>query len=311
LRRYVEQEENLSTIRGRFLLDQQIRQNLVRGNRLFCRFTISDVDNVENRIVLWALVLLHRSSHWPEQLRQKLQTQIMHFGGVSVLPFRPRHVPELVYDRLSTRYSAIHRWCRFFIDQMTILSSTGEVEFHGFRLNMFKLFERFVFCVFQEAARRRTRIHVDKRKFPLDKNRRLNILPDILITGPSFVAVGDAKYKITRDDVGRHPDLYQVMAYSTSLGLLEATHRPQGFLIYPASERSLELEGDLQVLTSTRGDSNLTIRTIWFDLAGENVFSNAVTSAESALRDASYVARALEPLTTQGLVGYPPVVTPR
>ena len=251
LRRYVEQEENLSTVRGRLVFEQQIRQNLVCGNRLFCRFATSEVDNVENRIVLWTLLLLQRSRHWPGQLRQKLQAQIMHFGGVSVVSISSRQVPELAYDRLSTRYCEIHAWCRFFIDQMTLLNESGKVEFHGFRLNMFELFERFVFCVFHEAAHRRFGVHVEKAKFPLDTERRVGIHPDVLIRGRSFVTVGDAKYKVTKDDAGRHPDLYQVVAYSTALGLLEATHRPQALLIYPATERTPELEGELHILTST------------------------------------------------------------
>jgi 5-methylcytosine-specific restriction enzyme subunit McrC len=213
-------------------------------------------------------------------------------------PIRPRHVPEVVYDRLSGRYCALHGWCRFFIDQMTLLNRTGEIEFQGFRLNMFQLFERFVFCVFQEAARKRTGIHVVKTKLPLDTKWRVNILPDILIKGPSFVAVGDAKYKITKDDVGRHPDLYQIMAYSTALGLLESTNRPQAFLIYPASERVPELDGDLNVLTSTRGKSNLSVRTLWFDLGHANTFGRAVTMAELLLDDASRVSRPQEPITT-------------
>jgi 5-methylcytosine-specific restriction endonuclease McrBC regulatory subunit McrC len=116
---------------------------------------------------------------------------------------------------------------------------------------MFELFERFVFCVFHEAAHRRFGVHVEKAKFPLDTERRVGIHPDVLIRGRSFVTVGDAKYKVTKDDAGRHPDLYQVVAYSTALGLLEATHRPQALLIYPATERTPELEGELHILTST------------------------------------------------------------
>jgi len=283
LRRYIEQEQNLSTIRGRFLIEQQIRQNLVCSHRLFCRFSTSEIDNIENRIVLWTLILLQRSGLWTEQLRQKIQTQIMHFGGVAVSQFRSMHVPELTYDRLSGRYRGIHAWCRFFIDQMTLLNRTGKVEFHGFRLNMFELFERFVFCVFQEAARRGKGIHVDKKRRPLDSKGRVHILPDVLVRGPSFISVGDAKYKVTKDAVGRHPDLYQVIAYSTALGLLGANHRPQGFLVYPASEYSPELAGDLLVLTSTRGESSLTVRTLWFELDRENVFDHAVKKAESLL----------------------------
>ncbi len=101
LRRYIEQEENLSAIRGRLVFDKQVQRNLVRRNRIFCRFSNCDVDNVENRIVLWALLLLQRSNRWPERLKQKLQAQIMHFGGVSVVPIASKQVPGVIYDRLS------------------------------------------------------------------------------------------------------------------------------------------------------------------------------------------------------------------
>jgi len=287
LRRYVEREENLSCVRGQLLFDQQIRQNLVHGHRLFCRFTTSDVDNIENRILLWTLLLLQRTQRWPDRLRHMLQALIMHCGEVSVIPIASLHVPEVTYDRLNGRYRGVHAWCRFFIDQLTLLNKSGTVEFYGFRLNMFELFERFVFSVFQEAARGKVGIHVDKMHLPLDKNRRVGIHPDLLIRGQSFVTVGDAKYKITKDSVGRHPDLYQVVAYSTALGLIEASHRPQALLIYPASERTPELVGDLSVLTSVRGDSQLTVRALWIDLSGERVFDAAVRAAGALLDEVS------------------------
>jgi 5-methylcytosine-specific restriction enzyme subunit McrC len=285
LRRYVQNEDNLSIVRGRIVFEQQIRQNLVRGDRLFCRFSESDVDNFENRIVLWTLLLLQRSHQWPGSLRRKLQGQIMHFGGVSIVPISRLDFPRLVYDRLNRRYAELHDWCRFFVNQMTLLNRNGTVEFQGFRLNMFQLFERFVFCVFRKAADSRFGIQLEKAPFPLDIHGKVGIHPDLVIRGRSFIAVGDAKYKITRDQQGRHPDLYQVVAYATAFGLINAANRPQAFLVYPATERTAELEGDLHILTSTEGKSALTIRTLWFDLAGENVFDKAVALASSVLSD--------------------------
>lgn len=284
LRRYVQNEENLSTLRGRIVFEQQIRQNLVRGNRLFCRFSETDVDNVENRIVLWTLLLLQRSHRWPCPIRHKLQAQIMHCGGVSLVPISRMQFPHVNYDRLNGRYSEIHEWCRFFINQMT-LNKNGTVEFQGFRLNMFKLFERFVFCVFQKAANSKLGVQLDKAPFRLDVHGKVGIHPDLVIYGRSLTAVGDAKYKVTKSQQGRHPDLYQVVAYATALGLVNATHRPQALLVYPATERTPELEGDLHVLTSNQGRSDLTVRTLWFDLAGDNLFDRAVVMASAALDD--------------------------
>jgi 5-methylcytosine-specific restriction endonuclease McrBC regulatory subunit McrC len=283
LRRYVEQEENRTTVRGQLIFKQQLLQNLIRRDRLFCRFAVSDVDLAENRIILWTLLTLHRSTRWAEQLRRKLQAQIMHFGGVTAVPFPAGQVPKFVYDRLSERYSNIHAWCRFFIDQMTLLNSSGSVVFYGFRLNMFELFERFVFSVFEHSSRKYLGVRVEKTRFPLDRDRRLGINPDIVVRSRSETVVVDAKYKVTNDGVGRHPDVYQLVAYSTVLGLVGSSNRPQAFLVYPASERTTALEGDLHVLTSTTGETGLTVRTLWFDLAADNVVANAIAVADSAL----------------------------
>jgi 5-methylcytosine-specific restriction endonuclease McrBC regulatory subunit McrC len=97
--------------------------------------------------------------------------------------------------------------------------------------------------------------------------------------------VGDAKYKITKGQQGRHPDLYQVVAYAAAFGLINAANRPQALLVYPATERTSELEGDLHILTGTRGRSELMVRTLWLDLEGDNVFDRAVAAASSTLSD--------------------------
>jgi 5-methylcytosine-specific restriction enzyme subunit McrC len=283
LKRYIEQEENLHTLRGRLLFEQQLRNNLVSKNRIFCRFTTFDVDNPENRTILWTLLLLRRAGIWPDHLKQKLMAQTLHFGGVSVVPIRQRQWPPFTYDRLNERYREVHSWCRFFIEQMTISSVTGKIEFHGFRLNMFELFERFVFSMFKRATRKRVEIRIEKMRLPFDTGGRVGIHPDLLIRGRSFVAVGDAKYKVTENDEGKHPDLYQIVAYSTALGLTDSVNRPQAFLIYPRSECTKSLEGDLNILTTPNGGSTLTVRTLWFDLFGDKVIERAIAMAESAI----------------------------
>jgi 5-methylcytosine-specific restriction endonuclease McrBC regulatory subunit McrC len=214
----------------------------------------------------------------------------MRFGGVSVVPIASKQVPGVIYDRLSGRYREIHAWCRFFIDQMTLLNESGKVNFQGFRLNMFELFERFVFCVFKQASRKWTGVRIDKTRFPLDTKGRVGILPDVLIRARSFLTIADAKYKLTQDATGKHPDLYQVIAYSMALGLIEANHRPQALLVYPASERTTVFEGDLHILTSAKGESELSVRTLWLDLTSDNVIRNSISKVDSALSEAAHTA---------------------
>jgi 5-methylcytosine-specific restriction endonuclease McrBC regulatory subunit McrC len=143
--------------------------------------------------------------------------------------------PRIVYDRLNRRYGEIHDWCRFFVHQLTLLNRNGTVEFQGFLLNMFELFERFVLCVFRKAADSRFGIHLENAPFPLDIDRKVGIHPDLVIRGQSFIAVGDAKYKITRDQQGRHPDLYQVVAYATAVRLDQRSKPPSSSFGVPGN----------------------------------------------------------------------------
>ena len=87
----------------------------------------------------------------------------------------------------------------------------------------------------------------------------------------------DAKYKRTGGaGQANHPDLYQVISYSTALGLVgQESTSAQGVLVYPVSEHSAELDGCLRVITNKQRSSDLTIRVIWLDLGCEDPVRDA------------------------------------
>src|SRR5215831_2194165 len=98
LRRHIELDENLRVLRGQLLFSQQITHNLIYKDRLFCRFAQSEVDILENQVLLWTLLLLQRSGDWAAEVKQTLQSHILHCGGVSVRQFLPRQFPDFYYD---------------------------------------------------------------------------------------------------------------------------------------------------------------------------------------------------------------------
>lgn len=68
----------------------------------------------------------------------------------------------------------------------------------------------------------------------LDADRRVRMKPDLLFLRNETAAyVGDAKYKVTSDITGVDSDLYQLLAYTTALGLSE------GVLIYAQSDEAV------------------------------------------------------------------------
>ena len=192
LRRHIELDENLRVLRGQLLFSQQITHNLIYKDRLFCRFAQSEVDILENQVLLWTLLLLQRSGDWAAEVKQTLQSHILHCGGVSVRQFLPRQFPDFYYDRLSFRYEGIHTWCKLFIDLMSLADRPGErYVFSGYLLDMNVLFERFVAAMFERATRTipAVRVEYQQRGHYLDMDHRISIVPDLVLRGPNDTLV--------------------------------------------------------------------------------------------------------------------------
>jgi 5-methylcytosine-specific restriction enzyme subunit McrC len=242
-------------------------------------------------MVLWTLILLNRAGMWSQGTRQTLHSHILHFGGVSLRQFLPRQCPVFHYDRLRSRYREVHDWCRLFIDLLSISDKPGETTFSGYLLNMNELFERFVISVFQQAGESVPIVSVkNHKKHHLDLEGSSGIEPDLTLEGPnhSLVAV-DAKYKRTKGpDKAKHPDLYQVISYCVSLGLIgQSSSAAQGVLVYPATESSAELKSLLRVITSPKPSSELSIRVIWLNLDSQDLVRDAKQTFTRILQEIS------------------------
>jgi 5-methylcytosine-specific restriction enzyme subunit McrC len=251
---------------------------LIHKDRLACRFAQSEVDILENQILLWTLLLLQRSRDsrdWSADIKQTLQSHILHFGGVSIRQFLPQQFPDFYYDRLSFRYEEIHAWCKLFIDLMSLSDRPSERYFSGYLLDMNELFERFVAAMFERVARTVPAIRTEYHSHhSLDIDHRVSIIPDITLRTPNgIMLIVDAKYKRTQGQ-GRapHPDLYQIITYCTALELVGAeSNQARGILVYPKSEWTDELEGVLRIVTGKGPLSKLTVKMIWLDLDSEHV----------------------------------------
>ena len=106
---------------------------------------------------------------------------------------------------------------------LTLQDVVGETQASSFMLDMNDLFERFVTERLQRALKGRLEVrsqHPDR----LDEEGAVAIRPDLVFrSGGAARFVADVKYKLTDDAAaGRHPDYYQLLAYTTALDLPEA-----------------------------------------------------------------------------------------
>jgi 5-methylcytosine-specific restriction endonuclease McrBC regulatory subunit McrC len=277
LKRYVEIEENRSNVKGRIIFSEQIRRNLIHPERIFCRFSQSEVDIPENQVILFTLLLLRRNGELSASICRELTAHILHFGDVSICQFLPKQMPLFTYDRLSQRYKDVHSWCRLFIDMMSLSDKPGNRIFNGFLLDMNVLFERFVISMFEKASRNVFGVSINahhKRHLTISA-KPLMIEPDLLLIKDDVEIPVDAKYKITKGpDKAKHPDLYQIIAYCSALGLIgKKDFSPHGILVYPQSELTSEddLTANLNIITKKDKQSELRIDVHGLKLASEKV----------------------------------------
>jgi len=279
LKKYVQMQENCSVVKCRIVFSEQIRRNLVHKERIFCRFAQCETDIPENQVILFTLLLLRQIRDLSPQVRRDLTSNILHFGDVSIRQFLPTQMPLFTYDRLSQRYEEVHSWCRLFIDMMSLSEKPGERIFNGFLLDMNVLFERFVISMFQRASRHVFGISVTPYKQrALTMDNQVHINPDLLlgVRENDLKIPLDAKYKITKGtEKAKHPDLYQLIAYCSALGMIGEKQLPfQGILVYPVSdesERTGELPPELDIITKKGPQSELKVIVHYLDLKSKRV----------------------------------------
>lgn len=240
-RNYVEEEDNLPTVRGRILVAQDVHRNAVLRHRTYCRYTTYSWDLPENQVIRQVARLL---SGWglSPRLTGRFVALDHQMDEVSPSRLTAGDVDRFSYNRQSEDYRPIHRYCRFFLNGASLNEDAGEEAFDGFLWDMNKLFE--VFIARQLRARLPTPWRLASQyQTSLDRGHQVVIRPDLVLArGGRDVLIGDTKYKKLADTEHKHADLYQMLAYCTSLGVTT------GVLLYP--RHNAEIDTELEVRNS-------------------------------------------------------------
>jgi 5-methylcytosine-specific restriction enzyme subunit McrC len=253
LQGYREQEEALPGIRGRIRLDDQIRRRFGLAPPVEVRYDEFTEDVVPNRLILAAAVRLEQMRLRSESSRASLRWICQALARVSWLPDDPARLPEVTWTRLNEHYRPAVELARLILRGSMFDLRHGAVRASALLIDMNEVFETFVATALREA------LHLSPSAFPrgaagknlwLDEARAIRLAPDLSWwEGGRCLFVGDVKYKQIRVHGVRHPDLYQLLAYTVAAGL------EGGLLIYAAGEGEpvvhevVDLGKRLEVLT--------------------------------------------------------------
>ena len=275
---YARIESNEPFFKGKLLMADHIRNNLVRKDRFFVAHDEFSLDNPANRILRTGLEWVVKTTHLDSNRR--LARQLL-----AVFEDVPRP-SNLVgdFDSCAAAERNAHckkaiDWCRVFLRGLSISNLPGTRHAQALLFPMETIFERYVARLVRKLAPPEVCVTTQDRSLHLfdesSKGAAFQLKPDIVLrraeNGADRVVVADTKWKILCDDPTRNygistGDMYQMYAYAKR-------HKARSVLLVYPKHDSL---GSIQVdppFFRTPDDSD--IRVCFFDL------TNSVCSAHS------------------------------
>lgn len=257
LRKYVRTNENLRFLKGKLLIKNQIRKNLVDKSRFSCEYEDLTFDNLENRIILSALSSLISLIRFNEKVRNELKKfETIFKDCITYKKINPQECNFVKFNRINQHYVDIIKLSKLILEARFIRSvHEGESRGFNFIVDMNKVFEDFITEIIEEVISEDFSGYIveKQQKFrSLVKERKLITKPDVLIKNENdcYPLIIDTKYK----SKSSNSDFYQIIAYSLALPTSKRC-----CLIYPVSDKT---EIDQQSLTLVRNLSNSASETV-------------------------------------------------
>ncbi len=240
---YIEREEALNVVRGRFLADRQWRRRFGQLDLLECRFDDHDSDIDENRLLAFVLGASRKLVR-DGTLRRRVLSLYEQFASICGEDIDPRDLrSRLVYHRLNAHYAGAHELCWLILDAMGVadLLAPGPLQSRVFLIDMNLLFERFVQKLIEFSVGTSCKVQYQMKTrtvlWEVDRNRPYSsVIPDFVLVKPAGSVAVDAKYKPTpKLD---NADIYQCFLYAQAFDSPGETSR--AYLVVPSLGVALE-----------------------------------------------------------------------
>jgi len=236
-RSYVERQEDVSFLRGKLVMKQQILNDLKFNMKFNCEFDELTSNNLENQIILSTLKLCKFLTKFPhkkktiQKLIHKLDSQIDD-KQITLQDFR-----KIAYTRLNSRYERPHQLAKLIIKNigMQNLNYQKTKFIIPFFVKMYDVWEHFVENLFRYYYDDKLKIKPQDYHdaWFKDGKKDAGIKPDIIIKNKDneILSIIDAKYMHEIKESQK----YQIAFYLNHL------KRSTGYAILP-KDRSEDYE---------------------------------------------------------------------
>lgn len=223
IRQYNSRNDNLTVLRGRINVSQQLRHNAARPDRLHCSFDEFTQDNEINRVLKLSLRKLLKLTKSAD-IERSLSELLFCFDQVVDVAAESVRWERVKVDRLSERYGPLIRMAKMFIEGQSPDISAGNTDGFAVLFDMNELFEEYVGRQVQLlTAKKGVRTLLQRPVLHLARRESgspcFQMRPDIVVMNNEHASIVlDTKWKRLNPGVLQEAvssgDLYQMYAYS-------------------------------------------------------------------------------------------------
>lgn len=216
---YYSFEENVGFYKGKLVVNEHIKRNIVHKERFFVKYDDFSVNRAENRLIKSTLIKLIKISNSTENIKEMWQL-LSSFEMIEPSINYVKDFSKVVLDRNTKDYENLIKWSKVFLMDKSFTTFSGNASSRALLFPMEKVFESYVGRNIKRALN-----DSDWDVSLQDKGRYLfeskfALKPDIVIKNENGrKIILDTKWK-SLENSPRHnygisqSDMYQIYAYA-------------------------------------------------------------------------------------------------
>lgn len=209
---YVGFEDDLFYLKGKLLINEQIKRNSVHKERFYVQYDDYNQNRAENRLIKSTLKLLSNISREFNNQR-KIRQYMQHLNWIDLSLNIDKDFSMVKTGRGMEHYKNALIWSKVFLKKESFSSFSGDTVAFAILYPMEKLFEC---CVEWWLEKKYPHLQIEAQNGGVDFVKKLfTVRPDFLIKKDNqVICVADAKWKLIENDGDfSQSDFYQLFAY--------------------------------------------------------------------------------------------------
>lgn len=214
---YLTIEGNLTFFKGKFLINQHLKHNIIRKDRFYMAYDEFHINRPENRLIKTALLKLNKiSSNGKNQLLAK--RLLAEFEMVNQSTNIDKDFSLVKKDRNAQAYQSLMTWSQVFLKNKSFSTFKGTENVNALLFPMEKIFEAYVA---KQLKIKFPEWNVETQKddkYLFDNPKTFGLNPDIYMSKGGSAIVLDTKWKKLIRNSNNYgisqSDIYQMYAYA-------------------------------------------------------------------------------------------------